>query len=169
MKNFIRALWALSAIGFLSALFGVYGNLPQKVQLGYVDGWGEITRDTFFYSLAALGLISNGALLSLARTLYKLPAPLLFVPQKAFWTQDRYHLDGVRLILKGWAQSAASFANYVLILACMAIGASNQEDGTVDSVPTHYLILAGVLAISLLAPVWRLRQKKLNFLDNRSA
>lgn len=143
MIRFIKFFQIISIVFFLPVLILVYAYLPEQVGLS-ADRYGVlgnlIDRETFFYGVLLLFVISNVLCISLGKALQKLPA--------------RHSDEGTALFYNApskmgilvWLKSFCIVLNLMFIFGLSYIGMLNNEEA-ISGREYNFLLYIGPILV----------------------
>lgn len=124
MIKFLKLFQILSILFFLPLLLIVYAYLPEQViltadHIGYLN---LISKETFFYAVLFLFVITNALCISLGRALKQLPARQSVSGSAVF-----YNMESKNGII-AWLKSFCIILNTLFIFGLVYIGMLNNEE-----------------------------------------
>lgn len=169
MKIVSKILWAISSLGFVLTLFSTYSQLANQVWIGLsTNSQYLISKSAYFYGCIGVMVIFNLLWVSLSNVVVMLPKQFIFVPHRQFWLANRENRQDLNKILQSWVFFTACVTNMFLISILAVLGAVNHIDGNVVFNGQWLFTLSGIMAITLILPIFRLFVEKGNLLDNNT-
>jgi hypothetical protein len=143
MIRFIKLFQIISILFFLPVLLIVYAYLPEQVGLT-TDRMGllgnQISRETFFYSVLFLFVISNILCISLGKALKQLPARQSLSGNAIFYN------SASKNEIISWLKSFCIILNALFIFGTIYIGMLNNEEA-VQGKSYNFLFYIGPILI----------------------
>ncbi|MDQ3394460.1 MAG: hypothetical protein M3512_10170 [Bacteroidota bacterium] len=143
MIRFIKFFQILSIIFFLPVLIFVYAYLPDQVVFSSARSGlagTVISRETFFYGILILFVLSNILCIALGRAILQLPARETISGAPIFFNEASK--GGVI----AWLKSFCIVLNAFFIFGAMYIGMLNNEE-EIQSTNFNFLIYIGPILI----------------------
>ncbi len=114
----VRLLKILSWLGALAFLLYTYYYLPDQIAIHYnPQGVPDnfLSRETFFYVVAAFIILLNLFLSLIGRMLLNFPNELLFIPKRDYWLANAESRDKLLFVLRNWINSLATVLNFYIM------------------------------------------------------
>lgn len=167
MKYFLRLVWAISATGFLYALFYFYGHISQIVDIELINGHFLLSRNEFFFFFFFIFAIANFLIIWLRQLIPAIPDKLFWIPRRQFWLTDYLHRKSANVILQNNLALLAATVNYFIIFWMMVVGSDNHFEGTRNPNLSFFQWPAIFMVFCVLMPWFRLWVKNPNLLSQR--
>ena len=114
----VRLLKILSWLGALAFLLYTYYYLPEQIAIHYnSQGVPDnfLSRETFFYVVAAFIILLNLFLSLIGRMLLNFPDELLFIPNRNYWLANAESREKLLFLLRNWINSLATILNFYIM------------------------------------------------------
>lgn len=165
IKSTVRFLWVLSGISFLYVLFATYGDIAEPVNMPGTTAYFK--RDVYFYGAAALFLVFNVLWLALKNKVARLDPARTMLPNRGYWSKDKYTRQAFHSIMKAWIYALAATTNYLMLVLLIVIFSINVGSGEYFNVPFYHYLLALIVLLLAFTPFIRLSISSNDLLDNR--
>lgn len=143
MNKFIKLFWFISLLGFLAMLLLVYSALPIEVDISLgstLIGDMSVSRNTFFYTMIAIVVLSNGLFLALSKAINLVKADDInrneFLENSAF-----------RTCLTNWLGSFSAVLNLFYAMGTIFVGLHNNPEYVLTSTYSSLAYLSIFLII----------------------
>jgi hypothetical protein len=129
-------------------------------------GQQQMTKSAYFYGAIGFFVFINLLLVTIANFLAMLPKAFVFVPKRSYWLENKYNREALNKILQSWVFCSACVINVFLMAVLEFFGAANHVDSSIMFTKQWLFTLAGIMAVTLITPIFRLFITKNSLLDN---
>lgn len=143
MNKFIKLFWFISLLGFLAILLLVYSALPLEVDVSLgstLVGDMSVSRNTFFYTMIAIVVLSNGLFLALSKAINLIKADDI---KRNIYLEN----DAFRTSLTNWLGSFSAILNLFYAVGTMFVGLHNNPEYVLTSTYSSLAYLSIFLII----------------------
>ena len=149
MINATKILWIGSMLVFLALQLITYVILPDYVKLDFSNpdlAGLQLWKPDYFNVCFAIFMLTNASIVGISRLLQIIPNRFVLIPNRPFWTQDRYHYGFFHKKLKAWIKGIGFIKNMFLSLVVWAVYMYNDPFVKYNTLAWFFLLAAAMLA-----------------------